>query len=270
MVTTTHFSHSSKNQAQSCPRQYYYRKIRNIPETGKSAFVIGHIVDHVVSAILQGIISDDPVMDPEGMAVVVSETELSLNESLDEDGVKEVKQFMENALGEKAFSAFRMMIDFQPTSLQQEMKLWINPLDTPVLGYIDILARRKKKPLLIDIKTAGRKPTSTKSYKDQLALYAAWYYHQHGVLPETEIIALVKTKSPYWMRLPVDLSWQDIGITLSSFYDHNRLLQHGQFPPNRNSMFCSEKLCSYWDICHQENEEIFTESYVKNLLTYSE
>lgn len=267
---TSHYSHSSKNQAQNCPRQYYYRKVRNIPESGKPAFIIGHIVDHVVGAILQGIMNDDPVSDPEGLAVMVMQTELSLNNDIPPEGEQEVRQFMEYAIAEKAFTSYRMMIDFQPVAIQQEMRLWVNPQETPVLGFIDVVAQRKRKPLLIDTKTAGRKPSSSAQYRDQLALYAAWYLHQHGVLPETEILALVKTKHPYWMRVPVELTWQDIGIVLESFYQHERLLTSGQFPPNRNSMFCSEKLCAYWELCHKECEEVYTEEYVKKLLKYSE
>lgn len=262
-----HYSHSSASQARNCARQYYYRKVRGIPESPKTALIIGHIVDHTCNAILQGIINDDPVADPEALAVMITQTELSLSDA-PEDVSTEVHSFLTNAIKEKAFSAYRMMIDFQPEEVQRECRLWINGMETPILMFLDVQGSRKRKPLLIDNKTAARKPSNGDNYRDQMSLYAAWYYKMYGVLPETEALVLVKTKNPYWMRLPVEVSWQHISLVLDGFWQHDALVKRGQYHANRNSMFCSQKNCSYWDICHEEMDR--SEEAVAKRLTYAE
>ena len=262
-----HYSHSSVSQGRNCARQYYYRKVRQLPESPKSALLIGHIVDHVCNAILQGIINEDPVADPEALAVMIAESELKLSEA-PENITTEVFTFIDAAIKEKAFSAYRMMVDFQPEYIQRECRLWINGLETPLLMFLDVQGSRKRKPLLIDNKTSGRKPSNGDQYRDQMALYAAWHYKMYGELPETEAIVLVKTKHPYWMKVPVEVTWQHIGIVIDSVWQHDRMIRSGMYPANRNSVFCSEKNCSYWDVCHAEME--VDEETIAKRLTYAE
>lgn len=266
-TTLPHYSHSSQKQASECARQYYYRKIRGLTEKPKSALIIGHIVDHVCNAILSGIIQDDPVANPEELANAMAITELSLADPPAEVRL-EVTDFLNAAIDERAFSQYRMMIDFQPKEVQQEGRLWINGMSTPILLFVDAIGERKKKPLIIDNKTAGRKPSKPVQYRDQMAVYAAWYYKVYGEFPDTEILCLVKTKHPYWMRMPVELRWQDVTLALEAFWRHDDLVKRGQYPPNRNSVFCTEKLCSFYDLCHRELDQ--TEETLKNLLQFAE
>ena len=263
-----HYSHSSKSQTRSCPRQYYYRKIRKLPEANRAPLVIGHIVDHVTGAIHQGIINDDPVSNPETLASIMMQTEFSLADNLPVEEKLEVQKFMDGALQERAFTQYRMMIDFQPVSVQREIRLWLNGMEPPILGFIDLVATRDNRPLLIDIKTAGRKPSNANNYRDQMAVYAAWYLKHYNVFPATEVLCLVKTKHPYWMRLEVPLTWQDVRVALEDFWQHDDRIKSQRFPANRNSMFCTEKLCSYWDVCHEEMDA--DQEDVEKLLRYSE
>lgn len=263
----THYSHSSASQAKNCARQYYYRKILKIPEGSKPALVIGHIADEVCNEILRSIRDAAPLPNPDEFANTVLERELAINADIDLEHKHEIIEFFERTTHELAFQQYKGFVDFAPTHIQQEGRLWIKGIDVPVLLFTDVVGERAGKPLIVDNKTAGRKP-SAKQYAEQLAVYALWHLKKHGQLPECEVLALVKTKHPYWMRLQVEITSADLMSAISLIRSHHALHMRGEFHPNRQSVFCSEKNCSYWERCHADHD--FSLDEIGKNLTYAE
>jgi hypothetical protein len=103
---------------------------------------------------------------------------------------------------------------------------------------------------IIDIKTAARKPGAmAPEHRFQIATYAQLAPGSSG---EARIGTLVKTKTPGLVTQSVAITGQDIAATRTLYPLAQRIMRAGEYMPNRLSMNCSRRNCSFWRDCERE------------------
>ncbi len=114
-------------------------------------------------------------------------------------------------------------------------------------GRVDVLDADGR---LIDIKTAARRPSSVSpDYAFQLATYRQI---TPGASGEVRIDSLIKTQTPQIVQQSYTVGEADLRATQVLFPLVQEAMGSGIYCPNRQSLLCSKKHCSFWKTCEQE------------------
>jgi CRISPR/Cas system-associated exonuclease Cas4 (RecB family) len=117
----------------------------------------------------------------------------------------------------------------------------------PVQGWIDVLDIRGR---IIEIKTAARKPSAiSPEHRFQIATYAQLMPQANF---DARIDTLVKTKTPGLVTQRFTITDQDIMATTELYPMAQMAMRSELYMPNRTSMNCSRRSCSFWRRCEQE------------------
>ena len=116
-----------------------------------------------------------------------------------------------------------------------------------VRGWIDLLDVEGR---VIDIKTAKAKPSSIEPmHKFQVATYA---HLIAGASGEGRIDTLVKTKTPQIISQSFQITAEEMRAAQTLYPAAQEAMRQQRFMPNRLSMMCSRRNCSYWRHCERE------------------
>jgi CRISPR/Cas system-associated exonuclease Cas4 (RecB family) len=116
-----------------------------------------------------------------------------------------------------------------------------------VRGWIDLLDVEGR---VIDIKTARAKPSSIEQmHKFQIATYS---HLIAGASGEGRIDTLVKTKTPQVVSQSFQVTSEEMRVAQTLYPAAQEAMQQQRFMPNRLSMMCSRRNCSYWRHCERE------------------
>ena len=116
-----------------------------------------------------------------------------------------------------------------------------------VRGWIDLLDVEGG---VIDIKTAKAKPSSIEPmHKFQVATYA---HLTAGASGEGRIDTLVKTKAPQIISQRFQITAEEMRAPQTLYPAAQEAMRKQRFMPNRLSMLCSRRNCSYWRHCERE------------------
>jgi RecB family exonuclease len=116
-----------------------------------------------------------------------------------------------------------------------------------VQGWIDLMDVNGR---IIDLKTAARKPSGIESdYKFQIATYAQL---TPGASGEARLDTLVKTKTPAFVTQNFRVTQQDVLATQKLYPLARQSMKSEHMMPNRLSLTCSRRNCSYWRHCERE------------------
>jgi CRISPR/Cas system-associated exonuclease Cas4 (RecB family) len=117
----------------------------------------------------------------------------------------------------------------------------------PVRGRVDVLDVEGR---LIDFKTASRRPSYVSpDYAFQLATYRQITPGANG---EVRIDSLVKTQTVQIVQQAYTVEEPDIRATQVLYPMAQKAMGTGMYCPNRQSMLCSQKHCSFWKHCEEE------------------
>ena len=116
-----------------------------------------------------------------------------------------------------------------------------------VQGWIDLLDVNGR---IIDIKTSARKPSCVDSeYIFQIATYVQL---TPGASGEARVDTLVKTKRPGLVIQSFTITEQDLQSTRALYPLAQRIMRSKLYMPNRLSLMCSRRNCSFWRHCEEE------------------
>ena len=116
-----------------------------------------------------------------------------------------------------------------------------------VQGWIDVLDVHGR---ILEIKTAARKPSSiSPEHRFQIATYAQL---TPGATGNARIDTLVKTKTPGLVTQRFNVTDQDLLATRELYPMAQIAMRSELYMPNRTSMNCSRRSCSFWRSCEQE------------------
>lgn len=116
-----------------------------------------------------------------------------------------------------------------------------------VRGWIDVLDVEGR---IIDIKTSSRRPSSIDpDYRFQIATYTKL---TPGASGEARLDTLIKTKTPALATQSFTVTQQDLQA-IEKLYPLAQQAMRGEvYMPNRLSLTCSRRNCSYWRRCERE------------------
>lgn len=116
-----------------------------------------------------------------------------------------------------------------------------------VRGWIDLLDAEGR---VIDIKTAKARPSSIEPmHKFQVATYS---HLIPGASGEGRIDTLVKTKTPQVISQNFQITTEEIRAAQTLYPAAIEAMRQQRYMPNRLSMMCSRRNCSYWRHCERE------------------
>lgn len=116
-----------------------------------------------------------------------------------------------------------------------------------VQGWIDLVDVEGR---IIDIKTAARRPSRIDpDHRFQIATYTQLLPEASG---EARIETLVKTKVPKVVSQSFHVNEGDLLATRMFYPLAQRAMKAETFIPNRRSLTCSRRSCSYWRHCERE------------------
>lgn len=116
-----------------------------------------------------------------------------------------------------------------------------------VQGWIDVM---DSEGWIIEIKTAARRPSEVApDHKFQLATYARLTPGANGA---ARIDTLVKTKTPAIVTQTFTPAASDLAATEKLYARAQQSMRKEAFIPNRLSLNCSRRNCSYWRCCERE------------------
>lgn len=116
-----------------------------------------------------------------------------------------------------------------------------------VQGWIDLI---DTEGCIIEIKTASRRPaTIAPDHKFQLATYAQLTPGANG---RARIDTLVKTKIPAIVTHSFTPGDSDYAATRKLYALAQQSMRQEVYMPNRLSLNCSRRNCSYWRCCERE------------------
>jgi len=116
-----------------------------------------------------------------------------------------------------------------------------------VQGWVDLLDVSGR---IIDIKTAARRPSAIEpDYRFQVATYTQL---TPGASGQARLDTLVKTKTPALVSQSFTVHPQDLVATHRLYAFAQKSMRSELYMPNRLSMTCSRRNCSYWRHCERE------------------
>jgi CRISPR/Cas system-associated exonuclease Cas4 (RecB family) len=116
-----------------------------------------------------------------------------------------------------------------------------------IQGWIDLLDVNGR---IIDIKTAARRPSAVEpNHRFQLATYVQL---TPGASGEVRLDTLVKTKTPALVTQNFTIGPSDFLATYRLYGLAQQSMRSDLFMPNRLSLTCSRRNCSYWRVCERE------------------
>ena len=116
-----------------------------------------------------------------------------------------------------------------------------------VRGWIDLMDVEGR---VIDIKTARARPSAIEPmHKFQVATYS---HLLPGASGEGRVDTLVKTKIPQVISQNFQLTTEEMRAAQVLYPAAQAAMRKQHFMPNRLSMMCSRRNCSYWRHCERE------------------
>jgi hypothetical protein len=238
-------SPSQLNTWFDCQAKWMYRYLCELPETAGSHLALGRAVHAALAENFRQKIEtkiDLPTVGVEAIFKTVFDEELAkatLNpddniEDLRDTGRAAVSMYMDDVAG-----------TIEPSAVEMHVQGTISGV--PVHGYVDLMDVNGR---IIDVKTAKKKPCGIRSdYRLQVATYKRIAKAANGVV---KLDTLVKTKTLQVVEQTFKVSPSDEKAIDTLYPLAQEGMRSGLYMPNRNSMLCSRKYCSYWQRCEAD------------------
>jgi len=228
-----------------CPARWWFKYGLQLPEQKNSSLALGLAVHQALEVNFREKIDTHEDLETTGVLCVfreawmeqVPETVFAPDESqgdLRRQGERLVAKYMDEVAPAVEPAAVELDVQGEIAGVQ-------------VRGRVDVLDVEGR---LIDFKTASRRPSCVSpDYAFQLATYRQI---TPGASGEVRIDSLVKTQAVQIVQQAYSVGEQDIRATQILYPMAQKAMRSGMYCPNRQSMLCSQKHCSFWKECEQE------------------
>ena len=228
-----------------CPARWWFKYGLQLPERKNGSLALGLAVHRALEVNFREKLETREDLETAGVVMVfreawmeqVPQTEFTADES----------QGDLRRLGERLVA--RYMDEVAPTVEPAAVELDVQGeiSGVAVRGRVDVLDVAGR---LIDFKTASRRPSGVSpDYAFQLATYQQI---TPGASGEVRIDNLVKTQTVQIVQQAYTVDEPDIRATQVLYPMAQKAMGTGIYCPNRRSLLCSQKHCSFWKHCEQE------------------
>ena len=228
-----------------CPARWWFKYGLQLPERKNSSLALGLAVHQALEVNFREKIETHEDLETTGVVIVfreawmeqVPETEFTADESQGEL----------RRLGERLVAKYMDEVapKVEPAAVELEVQGEISGV--AVRGRVDVVDVEGR---LIDFKTASRRPSSiSPDYAFQLATYRQITPGASGAV---RIDSLVKTQTIHIVQQAYTVEEPDIRATQVLYPMAQKAMGSGMYCPNRQSLLCSQKYCSFWKHCEEE------------------
>ena len=246
--TFPHLSFSQIALYQKCPRQFYYRYVRNLKIPPPGATVVGRACHKAIEYDLRQALTAGT---HESWSVLEDIYDLEFKSLEKEAEWNEEKPEEAHKTGKEALKRYAQEVlpTIYPAAVEEEFEIHLPTLSANLKGVIDLVDAEEN--AVVDHKVAKRKYPDDKLRSAQLTIYA-----MSKSLPKAGFNVLVRTKKPQVQILRKEITQDDYLRTLSDILYVADCIYKLAFPPApQDSWVCSERWCGYWDICRKEMAE---------------
>ena len=228
-----------------CPARWWFKYGLQLPERKNSSLALGLAVHQALEVNFREKLETQEDLETTSVVIVfreawmeqVPQTEFALDESqgdLRRMGERLVTKYMD-----------KVAPTVEPAAVELDVQGEI--AGVAVRGRVDVLDVEGR---LIDFKTASRRPSCVSpDYAFQLATYRQI---TPGASGEVRIDSLVKTQTVQIVQQAYTVEEPDIRATQVLYPMAQKAMGSGMYCPNRQSMLCSQKHCSFWKRCEEE------------------
>jgi hypothetical protein len=228
-----------------CPARWWFKYGLQLPERKNSSLALGLAVHQALEVNFREKIDTQEDLETAGVVIVfreawmeqVPETVFTADES----------QGDLRRLGERLVAKYMDEVapTVEPAAVELDVQGEISGV--AVRGRVDVLDVEGR---LIDFKTASRRPSCVSpDYAFQLATYTQI---TPGASGDVRIDSLVKTQTVQIVQQAYTVEEPDIRATQVLYSMAQKAMGSGMYCPNRQSMLCSQKHCSFWKHCEEE------------------
>jgi len=228
-----------------CPARWWFKYGLQLPERKNSSLALGLAIHQALEVNFREKIETHEDLETTGVVCVfreawmeqVPQTEFTADES----------QGDLRRMGERLVAKY--MDEVAPTVEPAAVELDVQGeiAGVAVRGRVDVMDVEGR---LIDFKTASRRPSSVSpDYAFQLATYQQI---TPGASGGVRIDSLVKTQTVQIVQQAYTVGEPDIRATQVLYPMAQKAMGSGMYCPNRQSMLCSHKHCSFSKQCEEE------------------
>lgn len=228
-----------------CQARWKYEKVDGLPRVGNGNLALGSAVHAALAYNFTQKIDtekDLPVEDVLQAFDVALAGEL-VGVELSEDETPEELQRLGRGLLQQFMAEVAPTI--MPVAVEKEVVGEISGVR--VKGFIDVLDIDGR---IHDFKTCSKSPNGIEP--EQMFQVATYVELEPSASGEARIHSLVKNKSPKLVQMTRTVGPEDLEAIYTQYPLAQEAMQAGLYMPNRTSMLCSRKNCSYWRECEQE------------------
>jgi len=228
-----------------CQVRWWFKYGLKLTDAATANMALGRAVHAALGENFAQKVDTREDLPTEGVVTLFREAwvnEIEQTEFRDEDDPKKLA-----ATGESLVTKYmdQMAPTIDPAAV--ELKVEGEIAGIRVRGWIDLLDVEGR---VIDIKTAKAKPSSIEPmHKFQVATYA---HLIPGASGEARVDTLVKTKSPQIISQSFHITAEEMKVAKTLYPAAHEAMRQQHFMPNRLSMMCSRRNCSYWRHCERE------------------
>jgi len=228
-----------------CQMRWWFKYGLKVPDPATANMALGRAVHSSLGENFDQKVDTREDLPTEGVVALFREAwanEIEQTEFRDEEDTKELA-----ATGEALVTKYMDQIAPKIDPAAVELKVEGEIAGISVRGWIDLLDVEGR---VIDIKTAKAKPSSIEPmHKFQVATYA---YLMAGASGEGRIDTLVKTKTPQVISQNFQITAEEVRGVQTLYPAAQEAMRQQRLMPNRLSMTCSRRNCSYWRHCERE------------------
>jgi hypothetical protein len=228
-----------------CPARWWLKYGLQLPERKNSSLALGLAVHQALEVNFREKIETRADLETTGVVCVFREAwmeQVPQTEFTSDESQGELRR-----LGERLVTKYMDEVahTVEPAKVELDVQGEISGVN--VRGRVDVLDVEGR---LIDFKTASRRPSSVSpDYAFQLATYQQI---TPGASGEVRIDSLVKTQTIQIVRQAYTVEEPDIRATQILYPMAQKAMGTGMYCPNRQSLLCSQKHCSFWKQCEEE------------------
>ena len=228
-----------------CQARWWFKYGLTLPEHKNSSLALGLAIHRALEVNFREKIETHEDLDTAGVIMLFRDA--WMEQAGQTQFTKDESQQELRRVGERLVAKYMDEVAPQVEPAAVELDVAGEISGVAVRGRVDILDIDGQ---LIDIKSASRRPSwVSPDYAFQLATYRQI---TPGASGEVRIDSLVKTATPQVIQQRYTVSDADLRATRVLFPMVQAAMGSGMYCPNRQSLLCSQKHCSFWTHCEQE------------------
>ena len=228
-----------------CPARWWFKYGLQLPERKNSSLALGLAVHQALEVNFREKVETREDLDTIGVVMVFREAwmeQVPQTEFTSDESQGDLRR-----LGERLVAKYMDEVapKVEPAAVELDVQGEISGV--AVRGRVDVLDVEGR---LIDFKTASRRPSCVSP--DHAFQFATYQQITPGASGEVRIDSLVKTQTVQIVQQAYTVGEPDIRATQVLYPMAQKAMGTGMYCPNRQSMLCSQKHCSFWKHCEEE------------------